>query len=229
MQYLISTSNLCKYYSDTKALHNLTIHIPKGAIYGLIGANGAGKTTFLRLLCHLSKSTSGDILTDSTVSRSAMIESPALYPLWSASRNLHYQMMLSGNTTKSISELLDMVHLKDAKKPVFHFSLGMKQRLGIAMALVNQPDLLILDEPFNGLDPEGMNDMNQILTSIRDKFGTTILISSHLLPELQKIATHYALIQHGELVREFDASELEHTNLENLYFLLGGNNHDSFI
>ena len=148
MNYIVTTTNITKQYKDTTALNNVSIHIPRGSIYGLVGNNGAGKTTLMRLLLGLQNPTSGQIKIADNIKTGAILETPAVYPYWSAKRNLKYQLSLIKNPKYSVSELLKIVGLKDTRKPLIQYSLGMKQRLGLALALANQPDLLFLDEPF---------------------------------------------------------------------------------
>ena len=185
MNEIIRTKNLCKCYKETTALNNLSLHIPQGSIYGLIGNNGAGKTTLMRILADLQRQSSGTVVKSSNIKIGAIIETPALYPTLSARGNLMYQLKICGYPSKEIkpkiSELLKLVHLKDTRKMVMNYSLGMKQRLGLAMALVGDPDFLILDEPLNGLDPEGIKDFRSIIARLNEEFGVTIMISSHML------------------------------------------------
>lgn len=206
----------------TAALDNVSIKIPKGSIYGLIGNNGAGKTTLMRILSNLQRQTSGSVLKAGNIKVGAIMESPALYPTLSALGNLKYQLKITGcpskNVKEKVSELLSLVHLPDNRKLVMHYSLGMKQRLALAMALVGNPDFLILDEPLNGLDPEGIKDMRSIITDLNQKCDVTIMISSHILGELQKVATDYGFIKNGILIREFSSSDIVDNNLETFYF-----------
>lgn len=222
MNYIISTENLCKQYKETTALNRVSLHIPQGSIYGLIGNNGAGKTTIIRILSGIQAPTSGKVIKPENFKIGAIIESPALYPTLSARGNLKYQLTISGYSKKEIkkkiTELLSLVHLKDSKKLIMNYSLGMKQRLALAMALVGNPDFLILDEPLNGLDPEGIKDMRAILLDLNHRLDVTILISSHLLGELQKVATDYGFIKNGTLIREFSSSDIENDDLEAFYF-----------
>lgn len=222
MNCIVKTEHLCKQYKETTALDHVSIHIPKGSIYGLIGNNGAGKTTLMRILSGLQTQTSGNIFKSAELKSGAVIESPALYPALSARGNLEYQLRISGysgnESRKKASELLSLVHLKNSKKLVMNFSLGMKQRLALAMALVGTPDLLILDEPLNGLDPEGIKDIRAVILELNHKFGVTILISSHILGELQKVATDYGFLKNGALIREFSSSDIEEDDLETYYF-----------
>lgn len=222
MNNFIQTENLCKQYKDTIALNQVSLQIPKGAIYGLIGNNGAGKTTFMRILSKLQNQTSGTVVQAKNLKTGALIEAPALYPTFSARGNLLFQLRITGcpkkKEKKKAKELLSLVHLKDSRKLVMNYSLGMKQRLALAMALANNPDLLILDEPLNGLDPEGIQQIRSLILELNQKHGVTILISSHILGELQKVATHYGFLKNGMLIREFSASDIMDTDLETFYF-----------
>lgn len=222
MEYIITTDNLCKVYKDMRALDNVTIHIPKGSIYGLIGNNGAGKTTLMRIFSNLQSQTSGTFEKEENMKVGAIIESPALYPTLSARGNLKYQLKITGcpgkNVKEKVSELLNLVHLQDSRKLVMNYSLGMKQRLALAMALVGNPNFLILDEPMNGLDPSGIKDMRSIIMDLNQKYGVTIMISSHILGELQKVATDYGFLKNGMLIREFSSTDIEDTDLETFYF-----------
>lgn len=218
MNYMITTSNITKQYKATTALNNVSIHIPEGAIYGLVGNNGAGKTTLMRLLLGLQNPTSGQIKIAGHVKTGAILESPAVYPYWSAKRNLQYQLSLIRSPQYSVSELLKMVGLKDTRKPLIQYSLGMKQRLGLALALANQPDLLFLDEPLNGLDPSGIRQMRDLIKMLSENQHVTVVISSHILDELQKIVTHIGFLKDGILIRECTLSEISDTSLEKFYF-----------
>lgn len=218
MNYIVTTTNITKQYKTTTALSNVSIHIPRGSIYGLVGNNGAGKTTLMRLLLGLQNPTSGQMKIADHIKTGAILESPAIYPFWSAKRNLKYQISLVNNPQHSASELLKIVGLKDTKKPVVQYSLGMKQRLGLALALVNQPDLLFLDEPLNGLDPSGIRQIRDLLKTINKEQGVTIVISSHILDELQKIVSHIGFLKDGVLIRECKSSEILDESLEKFYF-----------
>lgn len=218
MNYIVTTTNITKQYKATTALNNVSIHIPRGSIYGLVGNNGAGKTTLMRLLLGLQNPTSGQMKIADHIKTGAILESPAVYPFWSAKRNLKYQISLVDNPQYSASELLKIVGLKDTKKPVVQYSLGMKQRLGLALALVNQPDLLFLDEPLNGLDPSGIRQIRDLLIAINKEQGVTIVISSHILDELQKIVSHIGFLKDGVLIRECKSSEILDESLEKFYF-----------
>lgn len=221
MENLLSTKDLCKKYGKHEILKNVNMDIPKGAIFGLVGRNGAGKTTLMRILTGLAEPTSGTYSIAGiksndkkilTVRRrmGSIIESPAIYRNLSAYDNVKLQYINLGMTSfESIPELLNLVELQDTgKKKAGKFSLGMRQRLGIAVALCGNPDILILDEPINGLDPQGIIQMREILLRINHEKHTTILISSHILEELSKLATHYAFIEKGEILQELSSSEL---------------------
>lgn len=175
------------------------------------------KTTLMSILSTLQKQTSGFITKAADLKIGALIETPAFYPMRSAYGNLKYQKHLLDAKDINIKELLALVGLSDSKKPVRNYSLGMKQRLGLAMALVGNPDFLILDEPLNGLDPNGIRNMRSLIATLNQEYGKTILISSHILGELQKTATHYGFLKNGRLIREFSNDVLK-TDLETFYF-----------
>lgn len=221
MEHVLETNNLEKKYKDFKVLNNTNIHIEKGAIYGLIGKNGAGKTTLIRIVCGLQKPTSGTYIiygqnnnTDSIINVrkrvGAIIETPSIYGEMSAKDNLIEQYKLVGMPNiDGIDELLKLVGLGNTgKKKAKNFSLGMKQRLGIAIALSSNPDFLILDEPINGLDPQGIIEIRELILKLNKEKRITILISSHYLDELSKIATHYGFIDNGSLIKEISSEEL---------------------
>ena len=221
MEYIIEVKNLEKKYGNFKALNNLNIHIEKGSIYGLVGKNGAGKTTLIRLLCGLEEPTSGIYSIyrisnkDKNINKErqkigAIIEYPYLYYNMNAYDNIKEVYKIKGITSyEEIDSLLDKVGLlKEKNKKVRTFSLGMKQRLMIACALVGNPDLLILDEPINGLDPEGIIEIRKLVLDLNKKSNITILISSHYLDELSKIATNYGFIDKGHIVEEISYEEL---------------------
>lgn len=218
MNYIVTTENLSKHYKDTIALDHVSIHIPKGAVYGLVGNNGAGKTTLMRLILGLQNPTSGQMYVEPQIKTGAILENPAVYPYWSAKRNIKYQLSLIGHSKYTVSDLLEIVGLKDNKKPVIQYSLGMKQRLGLALALANQPDLLFLDEPLNGLDPSGIRQMRDLIKSLSEKEGVTIVISSHILDELQKIVTNIGFLKDGVLIHECTSDEISDESLEKFYF-----------
>lgn len=222
MDYVLKAEALTKIYGHHKALDNFSMHIPKGAIYGLVGKNGAGKTTLLRLICGLQEATSGEYTLYGVSSRKheilnvrkemgAVIETPAIYLDMSATGNLKEQYRVLGiRSFDTIPQLLKMVGLeKTGWKKAKNFSLGMRQRLGIAIALVGNPRFLVLDEPINGLDPQGIIEMRQLLLNLNQKYGITILVSSHILDELSRLATHYGFIDNGRMVKEISAGDLE--------------------
>ena len=217
-EMFLVTDKLTKVYKKTAAVKNVDIHIKRGAIYGLIGKNGAGKTTIMKMLAGLADPTSGSFRyvgfegkEDQAFSRiGALIEAPALHPNLTAYDNMKIKCLAYGIGGKEyINEKLELVGLgKVGKKKAGKFSLGMRQRLGIALALVGDPDFLLLDEPINGLDPQGIAEMREILTNLNKEKGITILISSHILEELAKIATQYAIIDKGSIIEESTNEEL---------------------
>lgn len=222
MDYVLTTNALCKTYKNGKALSGLSMKIPKGAIYGFIGKNGAGKTTLIRLICGLQEPTSGgytlygrknsdrDIL-KSRRRMGAVVETPSIYLDMTAEDNLKQQYRIVGLPSfDGLQELLKLVGLENTgKKKAKHFSLGMRQRLGIAIALVGEPDFLVLDEPVNGLDPQGIIEMRELILKLNRERQITVLISSHILDELSKLATHYGFIENGRIVKEISAGELD--------------------
>ena len=221
MEYALETNRLTKKYGKFKALDGLTMHVPKGAIYGFIGKNGAGKTTLIRVICGLQDPTDGSYsiygtengdrkINNSRRRMGAVVETPSVYLDLSAEDNLKQQCLTLGVPSyDGIPELLKLVGLESAeKKKARHFSLGMKQRLGIAVALVGNPDFLVLDEPINGLDPQGIIEIRELILKLNKEHGITFLISSHILDELARIATYYGFIDKGQLVKEISAAEL---------------------
>ncbi len=222
MDYCLETAALQKQYGHFKALGGLTMHVPAGAIYGLVGKNGAGKTTLIRIICGLQDPTGGSYslygtpCTDRGIVRArrrmgAVVETPSIYLDMTAEQNLKQQYLVLGMPNfEGISELLALVGLETAgSKKARNFSLGMKQRLGIATALCGSPDFLVLDEPINGLDPEGIVEMRELILRLNRENGITFLISSHILDELARLATHYGFIGGGVMIREISAGELE--------------------
>ncbi|MGU7858924.1 ATP-binding cassette domain-containing protein [Streptococcus suis] len=227
MSSLLSTQELSKQYGKQKAVQQVSLTINKGEICGLVGENGAGKTTLLRMLSGLISQTSGTITSSKDCRIGALIESPALQPNLSAIDNLRY-MSLQLNLKQAdekILETLAIVGLEDIdpKKKSKDFSLGMRQRLAIALAILDDPDFLILDEPINGLDPVGIKEMRSIILNLRNQYGMTILISSHILSELEMVVDRYIIMHKGLIVKEFSKQELEQTLEEQLY--LQTNNH----
>ena len=222
MEYILETENINKKYGQFNALNNLNMHIPKGAIYGLIGKNGAGKTTLIRIICGLQKVTSGKYtiygisdnsrkIVEARKRLGGIVETPSICLDMTAEDNLKEQYKIIGLPSyDNLEEILKLVKLNDTgKKTAKHFSLGMKQRLGLAIALVGNPDLLILDEPINGLDPEGIIEIRELILRLNKEKGITFLISSHYLDELSKIATFYGIIDKGRIIKEIDKNELE--------------------
>ena len=222
MKYILTADNLNKNYRHSHALHNFSMHIPKGAIYGFVGENGAGKTTLIRTICGLQAPTSGTYSlygvknTDKRIREAqqrigVVVESPAVYLDMSAENNLKHQYHVLGLPTyDGLKELLHLVGLeKTGRKKVRNYSLGMKQRLGIAVALVGNPDFLILDEPTNGLDPQGIIELRELILKLNRQRQITVLISSHNLDELSRIATHYGFIVNGAMAKEITAEELD--------------------
>lgn len=221
MEIVLETNNLEKKYKDFRALNHTNIHIEKGAIYGLIGKNGAGKTTLIRIICGLQEPTNGGYIIYGKSNNSndiisarkrmgAIIETPSIYGEMTARDNLIEQYKLVGMPSlDGIDDLLKLVGLENTgKKKAKNFSLGMKQRLGIATALANNPDFLILDEPINGLDPQGIIEIRELILKLNKEKRITILISSHYLDELSKIATHYGFLDNGSIIQEITSEEL---------------------
>lgn len=222
MDYVLRTNALSKEYKGFKALSGLSMNVPKGAIYGFVGKNGAGKTTLFRLICGLQKPTSGDYMlygrknTDKEVVRSrrrmgAVVETPSIYLDMTAEDNLKQQYRILGLPSfDGLADILKLVGLDNTgKKKAKNFSLGMRQRLGIAVALVGDPDFLVLDEPVNGLDPQGIIEIRELILKLNREHQITVLISSHILDELSRLATHYGFIDGGRMVKEISAKELE--------------------
>lgn len=220
MGYVLETKDLTKKYGSKIAVNKVNMHIPEGRIYGLIGRNGAGKTTVMRMISGLSRPTDGDyaLFGQTGAQRGrllrqvgVLIESPGIYPKFSAQENLRIKCSALGVDARTeIPRLLEAVGLEgvDSKKGAGSFSLGMRQRLGIALAMVGAPRLLILDEPINGLDPQGIVEMREILVRLREEQGISIMISSHILEELDKVADLYGVIHEGNLLDEFSAEQL---------------------
>ena len=221
--YLITTEQLCKKYGDKMVIDHVDMHIPEKAIYGFVGENGSGKTTIMRMLTGLAEPTSGSFSLFGVNNKdpkiyqvrqglSAIVEATSLVPTLTARDNMIYQELYLGIklTEEERNALLKKVNLADVgKKKVKNFSLGMRQRLGIAMALMNKPKLILLDEPMNGLDPEGIAELRDLLIELNRNEGITVLISSHILSELEKIASFYGFISHGHLIEEITAEELQ--------------------
>ena len=222
MDYVLQTNALCKTYKNFKALNGIAMHVPKGAIYGFVGKNGAGKTTLIRLICGLQETSSGEYTlygrknTDKDIVESrrrmgAVVETPSVYLDMTAEDNLKQQFRILGLPSfEGLHGILQLVGLENTgKKKAKNFSLGMRQRLGIAIALAGDPDFLVLDEPANGLDPQGIIEIRELILKLNREQQITVLISSHILDELSKLATHYGFIDNGRLVKELSADELE--------------------
>lgn len=213
---VLKATGITKKYGAAKALDKVSIEIKRGMIYGLIGENGAGKSTFMRTIMGLISIDEGSIelfgTTDLQAARRRMgqsIETPALYPELTARDNLRIQGANGGVSDREIEDLLKMMRLENTgKKKAKNFSLGMRQRLAIANALITNPEFLILDEPTNGMDPAGMAEMREIIQRLVKERGITVLLSSHLLDELSQIATHYGILHEGHLIKELSKEEL---------------------
>ena len=222
MEQVLTVNALTKTYGQSKALDGFSMHIPKGAIYGFVGKNGSGKTTLIRLICGLQIPTAGEYTlygiqnSDKRITKArrrmgAVVETPSIYLDLSAEDNLKVQYRVLGlPANEGIPELLHLVGLSDTgNKKAKQFSLGMRQRLGIAVALCGSPDFLVLDEPVNGLDPQGIIQIRELILKLNREQGVTVLISSHILDELSRLATHYGFIDSGHMIREMSAKELE--------------------
>jgi ABC-2 type transport system ATP-binding protein len=229
---IVTTSNLTKNYHGFLALNNVNVHVEKGDIYGLIGRNGAGKTTLMRIITGLAFPSSGTFTMFgedgakpfSRAKLGAIIEEPVLYNSFTAEDNLKTIAVLRGIDPKSskIHEMLEFAGLGEfAKRKVKNFSLGMRQRLAIAMVMLHSPELLILDEPVNGLDPAGIVQTREMLKKLNSETGVTIIISSHLLGELAQLASKFGIIEKGELVQEITAKDLEDKMAKTLEIAVG--------
>lgn len=212
MDYILTTDSLTKRYRKHEALKDVSIKVPKGSIFGLIGKNGAGKTTLMRIVTGLQEQNKGTFNISCPVT-GALIDMPAYYRTLNAYENLKIQYMNLGLTSyETIPEIIDLVGLDIAgKKPVMSYSFGMRQRLGLAIALCGFPDLMILDEPINGLDPQGIVVFRELILKLNKERGITFIISSHLLDELAKVATDFAFIDDGKIIKQIRADEL-HNN-----------------
>lgn len=217
MEYVLTTENVTKVYGKNKVVNRVNMHMKKGSIYGFIGKNGAGKTTFMRMVAGLAAPTEGEIelfgsknLEQERMRVGCLIENPGVFAHMTAKENLEVIRRQFGISEPAVDGMLEFVGLAEAgRKKVKNFSMGMKQRLGIAVALLRNPDFLILDEPINGLDPEGIIEIRELLLKLNKEREISILISSHILGELSKIASDYGIIRDGVLVDEFEADELE--------------------
>ena len=222
MEYILKTKDLSKKYQNFTALNGLTMNVPKGSIYGFVGKNGAGKTTLIRILCGLQKETDGSfelygiknndkLINSARKKMGAVVETPSIFLDLTAYENIKMQYDVLGiNNYDGINELLKLVGLENTgKKKAKNFSLGMRQRLGIAISLCGNPEFLVLDEPINGLDPQGIVEIRELIKKLNKERNITILISSHILDELSRVATHYGFISNGKIVREMSAEEFE--------------------
>ena len=225
---LIEVKNIHKRYAKHHALDNVSFNIYEGRICGLIGENGAGKTTLIRIISGLIKQDSGEIIGLKGCKLSSIVESPALHLNLSAYDNLHYQLLLCGENPshEKIEKVLNLVGLADVdpKKKAKDFSLGMRQRLAIGLAIIDSPKLLILDEPINGLDPKGIKDIRDILATLKNDFNITILISSHILSELDLIADDYVIMSKGKVIQE-DSKSAILSSLANKIIVSTATNH----
>lgn len=222
MEYVLRTHALKKVYGNFKALNGLSMNVPKGSIYGFVGKNGAGKTTLIRLVCGLQEPSAGEYtiygqknsqkgIAEERRRIGAVVETPSIYLDMTAEDNLKEQYRILGLPSfEGIDRLLKLVGLEHTgKKKAKNFSFGMRQRLGIAIALAGDPDFLILDEPVNGLDPQGIVEIRELILKLNREQGITVLISSHILDELSRLATHFGFIDKGQVIKEISASELE--------------------
>ena len=217
---IIQTQNLNYYFGQQKVLDQLTLEVPKGGIYGFLGPNGSGKTTTIKLLLNLLKSSEQNISlfgqqitenrTEILKKIGSLVEQPAIYPHLSGYENLKNRANLLGVSKEKVMEILALVGLTEAaKKSAEKYSLGMKQRLGMGLALLDDPELLILDEPTNGLDPNGIIEVRNLIKELAEKQQKTIFISSHLLAEIEKIATHVGIINKGKMLFQGSINELQ--------------------
>ena len=228
--YLIETKQLTKIYGEQAAVKNINLHVKRGKIYGLLGRNGAGKTTTMKMLLGLTQPTSGEVKIWGKPLRGnekkllprigSLIESPGFYPNLTATENLRIFATLRGVPNRhAIKDALDLVGLPYKDKKLFsQYSLGMKQRLAIALAVMHDPELLILDEPINGLDPIGIAEVRSFIRELCDARGKTILISSHILSEISLLADDVGIIDHGTLLEEESLAELEQKSSKHIHF-----------
>ena len=219
MEMMLKTNELCKTFKDQKAVNKVSLNIPKGCVYGLLGPNGAGKSTTLKMITGIMKPTDGEIIYDGKPWNrgvlEALIENPPIYENLTARENLEVRAVLLGTPKSRINEVLKTVSLTNTgKKKAGQFSLGMKQRLGIALALLGNPKLLILDEPTNGLDPIGIEELRELIRSFPEQ-GITVILSSHILSEVQMCADYIGIISDGVL--GYEGKLLPGQNLEDLF------------
>ena len=221
--YVVETHDLTKVYSGKAVVDHTNMHIPEGSIYGFVGENGSGKTTIMRLITGIASPSAGSFdlfgvknndigIMKARKNIAAIVETVSLVPSMSAYSNIVYQELYQGMklTKDERKKLLELVHLdQTGKKKAGNFSLGMRQRLGIACALIGKPKFLLLDEPMNGLDPQGIADLRDLILELNQKEGITILISSHILSELEKVATVFGFISHGKIIEELSVQELQ--------------------
>jgi len=239
--YIIETRSLSKTYGNVKAVNNVDLHIERGSIYGLVGENGSGKSTILKAIMGITNISSGDILifgenSEKELGRArskigSVIESPSFYPYMSARENLEYYCIQKGIKDRTrVDRVLDIVGLEDVgKKKYKNFSLGMKQRLGIGLAILGEPEILILDEPINGLDPTGIVELRNMLLELNSKKNTSIILSSHILGELSQIATNYGFLNRGRLIDELSSKDLEERCREYVELVVEDTARGSFI
>lgn len=226
---VLKAEGICKSYKNVAVLNGVTMNIRKGDIYGFIGKNGAGKTTLMRIIAGLTQASDGTFelfgvsSADKRISAArkkicAMVESPAIYPDMTAAENMKMQCLITGKPSRETDKLLEFVGLGGTgKKRAKNFSLGMRQRLAIAMALVSAPELMLLDEPINGLDPEGIKQVRDLLLKLNEERGVTILISSHILTELSLFATRFGFIDGGRIIKECTPDDIARATGEGCY------------
>ncbi|NSS37833.1 ABC transporter ATP-binding protein [Enterococcus avium] len=231
-KYIIETNHLTKFYGEQKALADINIHVKQGSIYGLLGRNGAGKSTLMKILLGLASASEGEtFIFGMNVKKELhkilprvgnLIETPGFYPNLTGYENLKLFARMRGVTKKNaIEEALTLVGLNNENKKLFsEYSLGMKQRLAIALAVMHDPELLILDEPINGLDPIGIAEVRKLIRSLSEERRKTILISSHILSEISLVADDIGIIDHGTLLEESSLEELENKNKVSIQFQL---------
>lgn len=224
---LLTIQGISKHYGQQAALSDVTFSVSKGEICGLVGPNGAGKTTLLRILSGLIRQSGGEISVAHPPRIGALIESPSLYPNLSAYDNLRFAALQCGidQVEERIQQVLGLVGLSDVdkKKKVKDFSLGMRQRMAIGLALIDFPDFLILDEPINGLDPAGIKEMREIIFNLRDRFGITVLISSHILSELEQVVDRYVIMNKGRVIQDLSKDDLKAAVAEKIYLSTSDN------
>lgn len=233
MKMMLQTDNLSKSYNGkTQVVNRVSMHVPANSVYGLLGPNGAGKSTILKMISGIVKPTEGKIIfdghdwtRDDLYNLGALIEHPPIYTNLSAYENMKIRTMLLGMDESNIEEMLEKVGLKDVgKKRAGQFSLGMKQRLGIALALLNSPKLLILDEPTNGLDPFGIEELRIMIREFA-KEGITVILSSHILSEVKQVADYIAILSEGNL--EYEGKVDKHVDLEELFVNIARNRRET--